>query len=522
MENYDFESMNISESLKRAMNDMGYEKATPIQAKTIDAILDGRDVIGQAKTGSGKTAAFAVPCIESIDPDDNGLQAIILAPTREPAMKICAEIRKLLKYTDNIKTAAVYGGQPIIEQIKVLRKGVQIVVGTPGRVIDHIKRHTLKPQNVRYVVLDEADEMLNMGFREDMEKILKKLPKERQTLLFSATMPKAVLDITNEYQKEPVHIKAEAEKTAMPEIAQFYIEIKEKTKPEALCRMLDFYAPKLAMVFCNTKKRVDEVTDMLKTRGFKAAGLHGDMEQPKRDKVMKKFRSGAANILAATDVAARGLDIDNVELVINYDLPLEEEYYVHRVGRTGRAGKTGTALSFVTGKETNRLRAVMGYTKRKIKLMPLPSLAEITKEKIGRLVDDAQNLFDKLPEIYVETIQRLEKNNIPIDMLAAALLKMSIGDSEDDDMPNDINEGPEVRVLYIDAGSRDNVRIKDVVGAIAGECGIQGSLIGDIEVCEDYTLVEMPRKYVKDVLKGMKGKKIKKKKVTVRLTAEED
>ena len=519
MENIRFEDLAVSPQLKRAAADMGFEFATPIQAKTIDAILDGKDVIGQAKTGSGKMAAFALPCIERIDPDDDSLQAVILSPTRELAMQICTEIRKLLKYTDNIKTAAVYGGQPIIEQIKVLRKGVQIVVGTPGRVIDHIKRHTLKMQNVGYVVLDEADEMLNMGFREDMEKILKKIPGDRQTLLFSATMPKAIKDIAQSYLNDPVHIKAEEEKTAMPDIAQFYTEIKEKTKPEALCRMLEYYSPALAMVFCNTKKRVEEVTDMLKSRGFSAAGLHGDMDQPKRDKVMKKFRTGRANILVATDVAARGLDIENVELVLNYDVPLEEEYYVHRVGRTGRAGRTGTAVSLVAGKEVNRMRAIAGYTKKKIKLMPLPSYSDIADNRIKKTVEAAKEMSHTELGKYLETVEKLAQNEMSPVLLAAALLKMAAGtDGEDTEI---LSGGPEVRVIYIDAGSRDGIRIKDVLGAIAGECGIQGSVIGDIEVLEDHTLVEIPRKYVRDVLKGMKGKKIKKKSARMSLVSDD-
>ncbi len=515
-----FDELPISEKLKRAARDMGFEEATPIQAKTIEAILSGRDLIGQAKTGSGKTAAFALPCIEKIDTDDDSLQAVILAPTRELAVQICGEIRKLLKYTDDIKVLAVYGGQPITEQIRALKKGVNIVVGTPGRVIDHIKRHTLKPGNVSYVVLDEADEMLNMGFREDIEKILKKIPEERQTLLFSATMPKAIKEIVHKYQKDPIHIKAEDENAAMPDIKQNYIEMKEKTKPEALCRILEYYEPHLAIVFCNTKKRVDDVAEKLKARGFAAEGLHGDMEQPKRDKVMKKFRTGRVNVLAATDVAARGIDVENVELVINYDLPQEPEFYVHRVGRTGRAGKSGIAVSFVAGKEKERLKSIVGLTKKKIKPMPLPSGEDIFNGKIKRLIQNAQNETKQNIEKYVEIVEKLGRESIDPVLLAAGLIKLNMGQSGIEDAV-DIDEGPELRTVYIDAGSRDGVRIKDIVGALAGECGIQGSVIGDISVEGDYTLAEIPKKYVRDVLKGMKGKKIKKKSVTVSLVKDE-
>ena len=515
-----FDELPISASLKRAAADMGFEEATPIQAKTIEAILSGRDVIGQAKTGSGKTAAFALPCIEKINTDDDSLQAVILAPTRELAIQICGEIRKLLKYTDDIKVLAVYGGQPITEQIRALKKGVNIAVGTPGRVIDHIKRHTLKMANVGFVVLDEADEMLNMGFREDIEKILKKIPEERQTLLFSATMPKAITEIVHKYQKDPVHIKAEDENTAMPDIKQNYIEMKGKTKSEALCRVLEYHGADLAMVFCNTKKRVDEITGQLKARGFSAEGLHGDMEQPKRDKVMKKVRNGRVNVLAATDVAARGIDIENVGLVINYDLPQEAEFYVHRVGRTGRAGKSGIAVSFAAGKEKERLKSITALTKKKIKPIPLPSYEDIFNEKIKRLIQNAQKETEENIEKYVEIVEKLGKNQISPVLLAAGLIKLSVGQIDADGTEN-IDEGPDIRTVYIDAGSRDGVRIKDVVGALAGECGIQGSVIGDISVEKDYTLAQVPKKYVKDILKGMKGKKIKKKPVIVSLVKDE-
>ena len=514
-----FEDLPVSPQLKKAAADMGFVDATPIQAKTIDIILKGRDVIGQARTGSGKTAAFAIPCIEKTDAEDDSLQALILAPTRELAMQISEQIRRLLKYTDGIKVLAVYGGQPITEQIKALKKGVNIVVGTPGRVIDHIKRHTLKMKNVSYVVLDEADEMLNMGFREDIEKILKKLPEQRQTLLFSATMPKAIIEIVNEYQNDPEHIAVETEKTAMPDISQTYVELKEKTKPEALRRMLEYYEPGLAIVFCNTKKRVDAVTENLKAMGFAAEGLHGDMEQPKRDKVMKKFRSCRLNILVATDVAARGIDVENVELVINYDLPQESEFYVHRVGRTGRAGKSGAAVSFAAGKEKERLKAIVGLIKKKIKPMPLPSYDDIFNKKIDRLVQSAQNEAKQDIEKYVAIVEKIGKNTMSPVLLAAGLLKNFVKQSDTDDIP-DIENGPETRLIYIDAGSRDGVRIKDVVGALAGECGIQGSVIGDIQVETDHTLAEVPKKYIKDILKGMKGKKIKTKAVCVSLVKE--
>ena len=517
MEERNFENLDIKPQLKRALDDMGFVTATPIQAKTLEAILSGKDVIGQAQTGSGKTAAFAIPCIEKTNAQDDSLQSVILAPTRELAIQICEEFRKILKYTDDIKVLPVYGGQPIVKQISALRRGVQIVVGTPGRVIDHIKRHTLKMQNVKYVVLDEADEMLNMGFREDIEKILVKIPQEHQTLLFSATMPKPIVDITHKYQKDPLHIKADSgSKVSVPKIDQKYIELKEKTKDEAVCRLLEYHMPELAIVFCNMKKRVDSVVEMLLAKGYAADGLHGDMDQLQRDSVMKKFRSGTINILVATDIAARGIDVDNVELVINHDLPLEAEYYVHRIGRTGRAGKSGIAYSLVTGKEKERLKSITALTGQKIKVVPLPSFTDITDAKTKSLIGEVKEVIkDGRLDKYITAAEKLEKEGWDMKELAAALLKLNLYDPDIDEYEDDINKGEKIRTLYIDAGKKDGIRVKDIIGALAGESGIQGSVIGDVELHDTYTLVEIPKKYIKDVLKGMKGKKIKKKTVKV-------
>ncbi len=506
-----FEELDILSSLKRAVADMGLEEMTPIQAKTIDTILSGRDVSGQAKTGSGKTLAFALPCIENINPDDGSLQAVILAPTRELALQICGVMRKLLKYTDDIKVLPIYGGQPIMKQISALRKGIQIVVGTPGRILDHIKRHTLKMQNVHYVVLDEADEMLNMGFREDIEKILAKIPKEHRMLLFSATMPRPIMDIVHKYQNDPIHIKAESEsRAALPDIKQYYVEIKERTKNEAVCRLIDFYEPKLAMVFCNTKRRVDALTEFLGTRGYKTGGIHGDMDQSQRDNVMRMFRNGSINILVATDIAARGLDIENVEVVINYDIPTETEFYIHRIGRTGRAGKSGIAYSFVSGKEKEKIKEISAYIKKNIALTALPSFTDISNEKANRLLKEA-SAFIKAGGMdrYIKIAEDFENKGGNVKLLAAALLKMRLYDPDIDEFDTG-KSGDKIGVIHIDAGSGNGIRIRDVIGAIAGECGISGNDIGSVEVHDSYTLVEVPKKYVVNVLKGMKNKKIRK------------
>jgi ATP-dependent RNA helicase DeaD len=320
---------------------MGFETMTPIQEQAIPILMAGQDVIGQAQTGTGKTAAFGIPMIEKIDPDDRRLQALVLCPTRELAVQAAEEIRKLAKYMHSIKVLPVYGGQEIYRQIKALSTGIQIIVGTPGRVMDHMRRHTIRTDAIKMIVLDEADEMLNMGFREDIETILKDIPAERQMALFSATMPQAILDITHTYQNDAKYIRVTPKEITIDLVKQAYYRVQRKDKNEVLCRLMDYYQPKRTLVFCNTKRMVDDLSEVLKARGYQAEGLHGDLSQHQRDNVMSMFRSGTCQILIATDVAARGLDISGVDAVFNYDVPEDIEYYVHRIGRTGRAGRKG-------------------------------------------------------------------------------------------------------------------------------------------------------------------------------------
>ena len=349
MEHLRFEDMQLSKEIYQAVLDMGFEEATPIQSQAIPLVKAGKDIIGQSQTGTGKTAAFGIPCLERIDPDDRRLQALILCPTRELAIQVSEEFRKLLKYKDNIRVVPIYGGQPIDRQILALKKGAQVVIGTPGRVMDHMRRRTLKMETVQMMILDEADEMLDMGFREDIETILVKIPEDHQTLLFSATLSPEILDITRRFQRDPEYVKIVRKELTVPNIEQYYFDVKEKTKLEALTRIIDVYMPNLAMVFCNTKKRVDDLVELLQGRGYFAEGLHGDLKQAQRDKVMQKFRNGTIEILVATDVAARGIDVDDIDIVFNYDVPQDEEYYVHRIGRTGRAGRSGKGLHFFRG-----------------------------------------------------------------------------------------------------------------------------------------------------------------------------
>ena len=413
----------------------------------------------------------------------------------------------------------MYGGQPIERQIGALKKGVQIVVGTPGRVMDHMNRRTLKMETVRMVVLDEADEMLDMGFREDIEAILDKIPEDRQTVLFSATMAKEIMDLTDKYLVNPEVIKVARKELTVPNIEQIYFEIKEKTKVEATSRLMDMYCPELVVIFCNTKKRVDELVEHLQGRGYFAEGLHGDLKQIQRDIVMKKFRNRTIEILVATDVAARGIDVDDVDMVINYDLPQDEEYYVHRIGRTGRAGRSGRAFSFVVGREIYKLRDIMKYTKAKVKLGKLPSLTDIEEAKTNNFIEKVKRVIEegRLTK-YINIVENIINEDISAVDISAALLKMNLYDenTEDIDFEDDLEDNNEKLVrLFINVGSKKRVRAKDIVGAIAGECGIPGKSIGDIDIYDDYTFLDVPKKYVKDILKGMKGKKIKKVSVKV-------
>ena len=367
-----FEELNLSTSLLKTVLEMGFNQATPIQAQAIPEVLAGNDIIGQASTGTGKTAAFGLPAIDKIDLQNPAIQTLVLCPTRELAMQVAVEINKFLKYKNNIFALPIYGGQPINTQLFALRKRPKIIIGTPGRVLDHISRGTLRLDQVKMVVIDEADEMLNMGFRQDIELILQEVPKERQTLLFSATMSAEILQLTKRYQKNPKHIRVAQEKMNVPVVEQIYFNVGTLRKIDVLMQLFDAYNPKLSIVFCNTKRKVDEVSKILHARGYFAEGIHGDVRQAKRDRIMGSFRKGRTQILVATDVAARGIDVANVEIVFNYEIPRDVESYVHRIGRTGRAGKTGKALSLIAGREFGLLRDIRRYTNTDIIQQDIP------------------------------------------------------------------------------------------------------------------------------------------------------
>ena len=424
MTEFSFSDIDLNESLKQAVHDMGFTVPTPIQMQTIPILLTGRDLTGQAHTGTGKTAAYALPSIQNIT-IKNEVQVLVLCPTRELAIQIYTEYKSLLKYTYNIYATPIYGGQQIEKQFKELARGVQIVIGTPGRVMDHIQRKTLDLSNVKIAVLDEADQMLDMGFREDIEKIFSYMPQNRQTVIFSATLPKRILMISKRYQKDPAQVRIVQDDMTAAGIKQYYIELLAASRESALCRLLDLHNPSKAMVFTNTRRMADVISTMLKNNGYQAEALHGDMTQRERDRVMSSFRAGRLTTLVATDVAARGIDVDDVDIVFNYDLPQDTEYYVHRIGRTARIGKTGHSISFVTPSERRRMREIKMQTKAHMEKMQVPSIQEVQKARAEDTLSSIKNAVSNTESIapYVQIVQELVTEGIDPVTIAAILLR---------------------------------------------------------------------------------------------------
>ncbi|MDQ0232493.1 DEAD/DEAH box helicase [Metabacillus malikii] len=420
-----FQDLGLSSSLMQSISKMGFEEPSPIQAQTIPLGLQNKDVIGQAQTGTGKTAAFGIPLIEKIDVKQEQIQAVVVAPTRELAIQVSEELYKI-GYHKRSRVLPIYGGQDINRQIRSLKKNPHIIVGTPGRLIDHINRKTIRLNAVHTVVLDEADEMLNMGFIEDIESILSNVPSERQTLLFSATMPDPIRRIAERFMKDPELVKVKAKEMTVPNITQYYLETHERKKFDVLTRLLDIQSPELAIVFGRTKRRVDELSEALTLRGYTAEGIHGDLTQAKRMSTLRKFKEGAIEVLVATDVAARGLDISGVTHVYNFDVPQDPESYVHRIGRTGRAGKTGMAMTFVTPRELDIVKNIERTTKRKMDRMKPPTVDEaiesqqqMTVEKIRSIIDSENLAFFK------RTAEELLEEFDAQDVVAAAIKFMT-------------------------------------------------------------------------------------------------
>ncbi|OPX84485.1 MAG: DEAD-box ATP-dependent RNA helicase CshA [Pelotomaculum sp. PtaB.Bin104] len=389
-----FNELNLSQPVARAITAMGFEETTPIQAQTIPLAMKGIDLIGQAHTGTGKTAAFGIPLVEMFESFIEQIQGIVIAPTRELAVQVAEELNRIGQFK-GIRTLPIYGGQDIVRQINALKKRPHIIVGTPGRLLDHIRRKTIRLQQVRMVILDEADEMLNMGFIEDIETILQETPKERQTLLFSATIPRQIQNLAQQFMKDPEVIRINPKEMTVANTEQYYLEVQERQKFDVLCRLLDIQSPALAIIFGRTKRRVDELYEALNKRGYSAEGIHGDLTQSKRDSVLRQFKEGTIEVLVATDVAARGLDISGVTHVYNFDIPQDPESYVHRIGRTGRLGKPGQAITFVTPREIGLLKIIESISRRKIMRMPVPTTYEAIKgqqrlaiEKLLRVIEE--------------------------------------------------------------------------------------------------------------------------------------
>ena len=512
-----FSDFHLSKELGKAIEDMGFEEPSPIQALAIPLIQAGRDVTAQAQTGTGKTAAFGIPVIGKIDPSKRVVQAIVLCPTRELCIQIAEEFSHLLAHLPKIFVLPVYGGQPIDRQLRALHSGVHIVIGTPGRVMDHMDRRTLSLHDVHTVVLDEADQMLDMGFRDDIELILKKVPQERQTMLFSATLPQPIIDISKRFMNKPEFVKVQYAELTVPKIEQSYIEVKEREKIDILCRLIDIADPHLSIIFCNTKRRAEELAGKIKARGYRAEELHGDMKQSQRDRVMGGFRKGSIEILIATDVAARGIDVDDVDMVINFDIPQDVEYYVHRIGRTGRAGKSGKAITFVSPKDFNKLREIQHYAKVQIPRMPVPSQSDVAETRTKAVLEAVRETIQAGGlETFVRVIEKETEGDLNTVDIAAALLKMQMEErleapAEKRDEVDFADTGAEAGMVrfFLAVGRQHKVAPKDIVGAIAGETGIPGKAIGAIRILDSYSFVEIPKDHANEVYTIMKERTIR-------------
>ncbi len=538
-----FSELGLSKPTLKAITELGYEEPTPIQLQTIRLVLEGHDVIAQAQTGTGKTAAFALPIIDLLDPSVRAPQALVLTPTRELAIQVAEAFQSYSKY-QRVSILPVYGGQPIERQLRALERGVQVVVGTPGRIIDHLKRRTLKLDHIRTVILDEADEMLNMGFIEDIETILSATPQERQTALFSATMPTAIVNLAQKYMHDAERITVAKQQKSTSQIRQIYYEVGKRDKFEMLARILDYELPTSAIIFCRTKLEVDALGQRLMARAHAAEMLHGDLSQAQRDRVMARFRSGQVELLIATDVAARGLDVESVSHVINYDLPQDTESYIHRIGRTGRAGRSGSAISLVTRREGYLLQMIQRTTNNGLQKMRLPTADDVLLRRNEQLKKSiAETIEEGDLDTYLNMAEELSEEYTLLD-IAAVALKLMMGETpelsdvnlaEPEDMPTsrkregrDRNErggerkgkpsrGGEANMtrLKMSIGRKDGLRPSDVVGAIANEADIPGRSIGAIEIYENFTLVDVPTGDAQKVMQSLKDTRIRNQKVVI-------
>jgi ATP-dependent RNA helicase DeaD len=517
----EFAALGLSPELLAAVADVGYETPTAIQARTIPVLLAGRDLIGQAQTGTGKTAAFALPILQALDLARARVQALVLTPTRELALQVAEAIHTYGKQQGPLRVLPVYGGQSMEQQVRRLRGGTHVVVGTPGRIMDHLRRGTLDADAVRTVVLDEADEMLRMGFLEDVEWILARMPAERQMALFSATMPPEIRRIAGRHLRDPELVQVERQTLTVPTVEQRYLNVTERQKLDALTRVLEVEDPDTTLIFVRTRTGADDLRERLKARGYTAESMHGDMTQQQREAVMRGLRTGRVEIVVATDVAARGLDVERISHVINYDVPYDAESYVHRVGRTARAGRPGTAILFVTPRETRLLKTIERFTGQRLAPMRMPTAAAVAARRVAAfkkqiLETTAQAGLDP----YLALVEELsEEAGVDMAEIAAAAARLAAGErplhaTVEPEAPTRA-EGGMVR-LYLDAGRQAGVRPADIVGAVAGEADIPGHAIGAIDIYDRFTFVEVPAEYVDRILERMQRVKIRSRPVTVK------
>ncbi len=518
-----FELLGLSEAILKAVADAGYESPTPIQARAIPLLLAGKDLIGQAQTGTGKTAAFALPMIQRTDASRPETQVLILAPTRELAVQVAGECHTFAKQV-GLRVVPVYGGQPIDRQFRALKGGAQIVVGTPGRVLDHIRRGTLDLKTVHLCAIDEADEMLALGFLEDMDTILAELPEERQIAMFSATMPPRIAMLTRKYLRDPARVTIETRRRTVETTNQTYYEVPPGKKQEALSRVLDMETPGPTIVFCRTRKDTNDLAEALRIRGYSADALHGDMAQPERDRVMRRFREGQADLLVATDVAARGLDIDSVTHVINFDIPMDVEQYIHRIGRTGRAGREGDAITLIEPRERRQIRWIEQAIGVKIKPVRIPTAADIAARRKELFTDALREALESGEyDQHLSTVEELCDQHDPADIAAAAihlLWESWVGTpKEAEEEVAAFGEQPEKGMtrLFISMGRQDKLRPADLVGAITNEAGLSGKNIGAIDIMDRSAFVEVPSEMAERVMEALGRTKLRGRRVKVGL-----
>ncbi len=554
MEKRRFAELGLSAEILKAVDKMGFEEASPIQTAVIPAILAGGDVVGISSTGSGKTAAFAIPAIEKVDAKVRAVQVLVLCPTRELAVQVAEEAGKLAHFKRGVAGVPIYGGQSYERQFRALAAGVQVVIGTPGRVMDHMDRGTLKLDALKLVILDEADRMLDMGFREDIEKILSAVPEERQLLFFSATMPRAIQELIKRYSRDPAFVKIEAVAQNAPQVEQVYFEVDRRSKIEALTRLIDVHDFRYGIIFCSTKVMVDDLEEHLHSRGYATDRLHGDISQAQRDRVMQKFRERKFEFLVATDVAARGLDVDDLEVVINYDLPNDAEDYTHRIGRTGRAGKSGRAFTFVSGQEIYKLQSMIRWAKLNIRRGKIPSLDEVEEARTSVFFEKIRATLEaKEFKPHDRMIDRLLDQGYASTDICSALIHLLQGDAaakpvekpaetkrkqEAPAWAKAVVEKPAAKIapereseaaakkskferpartgkeagmstLFLNVGRKQLVTPADIVGKISGVTRLSADVVGAIDIHQRHTLVDVAEAEAPVIVKKLTGIRMK-------------